>query len=74
MLEVKIPVEASNNALLGGSVRAVIGATLDTIEPEARCFVQDNDGQRRALFSFGLADSQTSLRSPSHSRTQVSSG
>ena len=56
MLEVRIPVEAGNSAAASGELPTTLGAIIEKIKPEATYFVTDNDGRRRAMFFFDLAD------------------
>ena len=55
MLKVSIPVEAGNTAVTDGSLKKVIGESLERLKPEAAYFLAE-DGRRTAIMVFDLAD------------------
>ena len=55
MLKVSIPVEAGNTAVKDGSLKKVIGESLERLKPEAAYFLPE-DGRRTAIMVFDLAD------------------
>ena len=55
MLKVSIPVEPGNTAVKDGSLRKVIGESLERLKPEAAYFLPE-DGRRTAIMVFDLAD------------------
>ena len=55
MLKVSIPVEPGNTAVKDGSLKKVIGESLERLKPEAAYFLAE-DGRRTAIMVFDLAD------------------
>ena len=55
MLKVSIPVEAGNIAVKDGSLKKVIGESIERLKPEAAYFLPE-DGRRTAIMVFDLAD------------------
>ena len=55
MLKVSIPVEPGNTAVKDGSLKKVIGESLERLKPEAAYFLPE-DGRRTAIMVFDLAD------------------
>ena len=55
MLKVSIPVEPGNTAVKDGSLKKVIGESIERLKPEAAYFLTE-DGRRTAIMVFDLAD------------------
>jgi hypothetical protein len=55
MLKVSMPVEAGNAAVKNGSLKKIIGETIERLKPEAAYFLADN-GMRTAIMVFDLSD------------------
>ncbi|HVI46192.1 MAG TPA: hypothetical protein VM802_15055 [Chitinophaga sp.] len=56
LLKVTCEVEASNKAILDGTLPKLIQSTMEKIKPEASYFLPEN-GCRTAMFVFDLKDS-----------------
>jgi hypothetical protein len=55
MLKVSIPVESGNAAVTDGTLKAIVGAAIERLKPEAAYFLAE-DGRRTAIMVFDLAD------------------
>lgn len=55
MLKVSIPVERGNIAVKDGTLKKIIGESLERLKPEAAYFLPE-DGRRTAIMVFDLAD------------------
>ncbi len=55
LMKVQLPVEASNAAIVGGTLPQTIGKAMEDLKPEAAYFFVEG-GKRSAIFVFDMAD------------------